>query len=106
MLAEQPLRRDAGRSARRYGDPLATQLRTMIALQDGARRCSCRWTCAFEKAADGASGVAVLQLVLVDARTTEFRLGAARCRSDPAPAFGPAVLTSLANHFADLVIAP
>ncbi len=46
-----------------------------------------------------------MKLVLVDARTTEF-LWVHEVRSDPAPAFGPAVLTSLANHFADLVIAP
>lgn len=104
MLAEQPLlgTLEIGKT---YGDPLATQLRTMIAMQDGARRVILPVDVRFEKAADGASGVAVMKLVLVDARTTEF-LWVHEVRSDPAPAFGPAVLTSLANHFADLVIAP
>ena len=104
MLAEQPLlgKLELGKT---YGEPLATQLRTMIAMQDGARRVILPVDVRFEKAADGKSGVAVMKLVLVDARTTEF-LWIADVRSDPEPAFGPAVLTSLANHFADLVVAP
>ncbi len=104
MLAETPLlgKIELGKN---YGDPLASQLRTMIAMQDGARRVLLPVDLRFEKADDGTSGVAVLKLVLVDARTTEF-LWVHDVKSDPAPAFGPAVLTSLANHFADLVISP
>lgn len=104
MLAEQPLlgTLELGKN---YGDPLATQLRTMIAMQDGARRVMLPVDVRFEKAADGTSGVAVMKLVLVDARTTEY-LWIGEVRSNPAPAFGPAVLQSLASHFADLVIAP
>ena len=48
---------------------------------------------------------AVLRLVLVDARTTEF-MWIGEVQSDPAATFGPAVLASLASHFADLVISP
>ncbi|MGH7668411.1 MAG: hypothetical protein ACRENQ_02870 [Gemmatimonadaceae bacterium] len=104
MLAEAPLL-GALELGKTYGEPLATQLRTMIAMQDGARRVLLPVDVRFEKAADGTSGVAVMKLVLVDARTTEF-LWVHDVRSDPAPAFGPAVLRSLANHFADLVAAP
>ncbi len=104
MLAEEPLlgKLELGKT---YGEPLATQLRTMIAMEDGARRVILPVDVRFERAADGTSGVAVLKLVLVDARTTEF-LWFHEVRSDSAPAFGPAVITSLANHFADLVVAP
>lgn len=103
MLAEQPLR---GRIevGKFYGEPLATQLRTMIALQDGARFVLLPVDLRFEPAGDG-EGVAVLKLVLVDARTTQYQW-VHEVKSDPAKAFGPAVLTSLANHFADLVISP
>jgi hypothetical protein len=105
LLAETPLlgKIELGKN---YGDPLASQLRTMIAMQDGARRVLLPVDLRFEKAEhDSTSGVAVLKLVLVDARTTEF-LWIHEVKSDPAPAFGPAILKSLANHFADLVISP
>ena len=104
MLAESGLRGHV-ELGKNYGDPLATQLRTMIALQDGARYVLLPVSLRFEKAENGHGGQAVLKLVLVDARTMEFRW-THEVRSDPAPAFGPAVLTSLANHFADLVVSP
>lgn len=104
MLAEQPLRGSL-ELGKTYGEPLATQLRTMIALQDGARFVILPVELRFERVGKGTDGQAILKLVLVDARTTEFRW-ISDVKSDPAPAFGPAVLTSLANHFADLVISP
>lgn len=103
-LAETPLRGKI-EVGKYYGDPLATQLRTMIALQDGARFVLLPVQLRFEKAAQGTGGVAVLKLVLVDARLTEFRW-IYEVRSDPAPAFGASVLTSLASRFADLVVGP
>ncbi|MDE3052352.1 MAG: hypothetical protein KGJ70_00595 [Gemmatimonadota bacterium] len=103
-LAEAPLR-DKIEVGKYYGDPLATQLRTMVAMQDGARYVLLPVELRFEKAAAGPLGVAVLKLVLVDTRLTEFRW-VYEVRSDPAPAFGPPVLASLASHFADLVVAP
>lgn len=104
LLAETPLR---GRVevGKFYGDPLASELRTMIALQDGARYVILPVNLRFEKATHGAGGEAVLKLVMVDARTTQF-LWIRDVRSDPAPAFGPPVLASLAAHFADLVVSP
>jgi hypothetical protein len=104
LLAEQPLR-GAVEVGKYYSDPLATQLRTMIALQDGARYVILPVNLRFAKAENGAGGEAVIKLVMVDARTNEY-LWIHEVHSDPAPAFGPAVLTSLAAHFADLVVGP
>ncbi|MDE3152571.1 MAG: hypothetical protein KGL93_10035 [Gemmatimonadota bacterium] len=103
MLAETALRGEI-RVGKTYGEPLATQLRTMIALQDGARFVILPVDVRFETAGEG-QGVAVLKLVLVDARTTEFQW-VHEVKSDPAAAFGPPVLASLARHFADLVVSP
>ena len=105
LLAESPLRGRKPEVGKTYGEPLATQLRTMIALQDGARFVILPVELRFEKVGAGPEGRAVLTLVLVDARTTEYRW-VHDVASDPAPAFGPAVLASLASHFADLVISP
>ncbi|HET7631209.1 MAG TPA: hypothetical protein VFK16_02710 [Gemmatimonadaceae bacterium] len=102
-LAENQLRGKL-EIGKNYGEPLATQLRTMIAMQDGARRIILPVNLHFEPA-DSGQGRAVIRLVLVDARTTEF-LWVADVKSDPAPRFGPDVLKSLAFHFADLVVAP
>ncbi|HVZ78283.1 MAG TPA: hypothetical protein VG818_09915 [Gemmatimonadaceae bacterium] len=101
-LAESGLRNGLP-PGERYGEPLATQLRTLIALHDDARLVLMPVEVRFEK--DGAQGRAVLRLVLVDARLVESRW-TGEVRSDPAPAFGPAVLASLASHFADMVASP
>lgn len=86
-------------------DPLATQLRTMIALQEGARAVLVPVEIRFEKAGTTGQGVAVLKVALLDARLGDVRwIG--MVRSDPAPAYSRAVLTSLAAHFADLFTAP
>lgn len=104
-LGEAPLRGKI-EVGKYYGDPLATQLRTMVAMQDGARYVLLPVELRFENAPRGAAGgVAVLKLVLVDSRLTEYRW-VYEVRSDPAPAFGPSVLASLASHFADLVVGP
>jgi hypothetical protein len=103
-LAVEPLR---GRldPSKPYGDPLATQLRTIIALRDEGRFVLLPVEVRFERDGPGPNGRAVLKLVLVDARTVEYRW-TRDVSSDPAPAFGSAVMTSLAAHFADLVISP
>lgn len=105
LLAETPLVGARIEVGHFYGDPLASQLRTMIAMQDGARYVMLPVDLRFEKMADGTMERAVLRLVLVDARTTEF-MWIHEVQSDPAATFGPAVLASLASHFADLVISP
>lgn len=92
------------KSGVRLGDPLATQLRTMIALQSDARAVLVPVEVKFEKLATG-QGVAVLRVVLLDARLSDVRwIGTVR--SDTASTLSRGVLTSLAAHFADLIAAP
>jgi hypothetical protein len=89
----------------RLGEPLATQLRTMVALQEKARAVLLPVELRFER--DGQKrdqGVAVLKVALLDGRVGEVRwIG--EVRSDPSPTFSPALVTSLANKFADLITA-
>jgi len=92
-------------SGMRLSDPLATQVRTMIALQEGARAVLVPVEVRFEKAGTTGQGVAVLKVALLDGRLSDVRwIGTVK--SDPAPAYSKAVLTSLATHFADLFTAP
>lgn len=91
-------------SGTRLGDPLATQLRTMIALQDDARAVIVPAELRFEKEPTG-QGVAVLRVALLDGRLGDVRwIGSVR--SDPADKLSRAVLSSLAAHLADLITAP
>lgn len=91
-------------SGTRLGDPLATQLRTMIALQDDARAVIVPVELRFEKETTG-QGSAVLRVALLDGRLGDVRwIG--RVRSDPADKLSRAVLSSLAAHLADLITAP
>ena len=87
----------------KLGDPLATQLRTMIALQD-ARAVLVPVELRFEREKTGL-GVAVLHVALLDGRLAEVRWSG-EVRSDPAKMLSPAVLTSIAGHLADLIAAP
>jgi hypothetical protein len=92
-------------SGTRLIDPLATQLRTMIALQEGARAVLVPVELRFEKVGSTGMGVAALKVALLDGRLGDVRwIG--MVRSDPAPALSRAVLTSLASRFADLFTAP
>ena len=88
----------------RVPDPLASQLRTLVAVHD-ARFVLLPLDVSFEAAADGAAGgQARLRLALIDARTTELIwLGAVT--SDPAPSLNPGVAVSLASRIADLIVA-
>ena len=92
------------------GEPLATQLRALVALHD-ARYAILPVEVRFEPAAAGA-GRAVLHLALVDARRAEV-VWTTDVASDPAPAPSPAapvnlaaLAASLAGHVADLIAAP
>ena len=91
-------------SGTRLGDPLATQLRTMIALQDDARAVIVPVELRFEKEKSG-QGSAVLRVALLDGRLGDVRwIGSVR--SDPADKLSRAVLASLSAHLADLITAP
>lgn len=91
-------------SGTKLGDPLATQLRTMVALQEEGRAVLAPVELRFEPAPAG-QGVAALRVVLLDGRMGDVRW-VGTIRSDPAPKLTRAVLTNLATHFADLVTAP
>lgn len=91
-------------SGTRLGDPLATQLRTMIALQEDARAVIVPVELRFEKEKTG-QGSAVLRVALLDGRLGDVRwIGSVR--SDPADKFSRALLSSVAAHLADLITAP
>lgn len=103
-LAVEPLRGVTRLSPDlRVPEPLATQLRTLVAMHD-SRYVLLPLEVAFE-ADTGATGRARLRLMLVDARSTEVGwLG--DVRSDPSPVMTPGVAASLAARMADLIAAP
>lgn len=102
-LGVGPLRNPNLVAGSKVGEPLGSQLRTMIALTD-ARAVLIPVELRFEPAPDG-KGVAALRIAVVDGRLAELRwIGTVR--SDPAVAFSPGVLESLAVHLADLIAAP
>jgi hypothetical protein len=82
---------------------LATQLRTMVALQESARAVLIPVELRFDRLPSG-EGAAVLHVVVVDARMGDLRW-AGDVRSDPASSFSRALLSSLAAHLADLITA-
>jgi hypothetical protein len=88
----------------RLGDPLVTQLRTMVALQESARAVLLPVELRFDKTPTG-QGVAVLKVALLDGRLGEVRwLG--DVRSESSATLSGALLTSVAAHLADLITAP
>ena len=103
-LASGPLRGLSRLSgSERVPEPLASQLRTLVAVHDG-RFVLLPLDVAFEAAPGSAGGQARLKLLLIDARTTEIRwIG--EVRSDPSSTLTPAVTSSLASHLADLIAA-
>lgn len=102
-LAVDPLRNVTRPSPElRAPDPLASQLRTLVAVHDG-RFVLLPVQVGFEPAG-AAGGRGVLRLLLVDARTTEVRW-AGDVRSDVFPTFEPGVAVSLAARLADLIAA-
>ncbi|MGI9075778.1 MAG: hypothetical protein ACR2G6_00440 [Gemmatimonadaceae bacterium] len=88
---------------RRLTDPLATQVRSLVGMHD-ARFALLPVEVRFEKTPSG-SGVALLRVVLIDARTSEVTWQA-DIMSDPSATLSPALLASLAGHLADLIAAP
>lgn len=86
----------------RVPEPLATQLRTLVALHD-SRYVLLPLEVAFEPDT-GKMGRARLRVMLVDARSTELRW-VGDVRSDPSPVMTPGVAASLAARMADLIAA-
>ncbi len=102
-LAADPLRAKNLAPSDKLSEPLASQIRTMIALHD-SRAVLMPVELRFEKDRTG-QGIAVLRLVLLDGRLSEVRW-VGEVRSTPAATLSPVVLTSLAAHLGDLIAAP
>jgi hypothetical protein len=102
-LAEEPLRSPSLAIDDRLPEPIASQLRTIVALHDDARLVLAPVDLRLESAAAG-FGHGVLRLVLVDARASAVRwIG--EITSDPVPAFSPSITASIASKLS-AVIAP
>lgn len=102
-LAAEPLRNPDVQGGAKLADPLATQLRTLVALQD-ARAVMLPVELRFEKDKTG-QGIAILRLAVLDGRLGEVRY-LTEVKSDPSPTFSRGLLASIANKVADLVTAP
>lgn len=102
QLVVEGIRGPAFKAGDKYGEPLSSQLRTMIALQDDARYVVLPADLHFERA--GGAQRAVLRVALLDPRTAEARW-VADVKSAPA-ASAAAALASVATRLADLFVAP
>jgi hypothetical protein len=100
-LAEEPLRSSGLAREQRLPEPLASQVRTIVALHDEARFLLAPVELRFERAGP-TTGRATLRLVLLDARASDVRwLG--EVKTDSAAAYGPRLLNEVASRVADLV---
>jgi hypothetical protein len=102
-LAAEGLRPSARRrSDGQLTEPLASQLRSLVALH-GARYALFPVELRFEKI--GEAGRAVLHVLLVDARLSRAAWGG-DVRGDTASKYGRGLIASAANNLADLIAAP
>lgn len=99
-LAEEPLRSPALNLEQRLPEPLASQLRTLVALHEDSRLILAPVEVRFEPA--GTGGRAVLRLVLLDPRLSR-PTWIGEVVSDSAATFGPVISASLAAKLANLV---
>jgi len=103
-LAMQSLRSPALEIGARLAEPLASQLRTMVALTD-ARYVLAPVELTIEHVGAGSAGRGVLRLVLVDARGSDVRwIG--KVVGDTSARLGPSITASVAAKLADLATAP
>jgi hypothetical protein len=102
-LAVDPLRAPSLQRGGRLAEPLASQLRTMIALHNG-RMVLIPVDLAIEPEAGATGGRGVLRLVLVDPRLSVIQWYQ-DIRGDTAPTYGPAVTASIASRIANLFAA-
>jgi hypothetical protein len=84
------------------GEPLASQVRALVALH-GARYALFPVELRFEKSGD--TGRAVLHVVLVDARLSRVTWGG-DVKGDTASKYSRGLIASAANNLADLIVAP
>lgn len=99
-LAEEPLRSPALNVEQRLPEPLASQLRTLVALHEDARLILAPVELRFEPS--GTGGRAVLRIVLVDPRLSR-PTWIGEVVSDVAPSFGPVLSASVAAKLANIV---
>jgi hypothetical protein len=102
QLAIEQVRPSSFKAGGRYGDPLSSQLRTLIALHENARFVFMPIELRFER--EGAGGHAVVRVALLDPRSAEARWVAevkGSAASTPALA-----LVNVARSLADLFVAP
>lgn len=100
-LAEEPLRSPALEIDQRLPEPLASQIRTLVAFHEDARLVLAPVELRLEPAGP-AAGRGVLRLVLMDARLSNIRwIGSVS--GDSAAAYGPAVTASVAAKLAGVV---
>jgi hypothetical protein len=100
-LTTTALRASAFQTASRYGEPLSSQLRTMIALHESVRMVLIPVELRFEK--EGKAGRAILRAVLLDARAADARwVGEVRGDTSSVPR---RALDNVASRFADLFVA-
>jgi hypothetical protein len=104
-LAEEPLRAPSFSSDTRLPEPLATQIRTLVALHQDVRLVLAPVELRFEKAggtADLTTGRGVLRVVLLDSRLSSV-FWSGEVSSDTASAFGPAIAATIASRLASAV---
>jgi hypothetical protein len=102
QLSVEQVRSSTFEAGLRYGDPLATQLRTMIALHEDVRYVLMPIEMRFDRNAAG--GFAVLHAALMDPRSTEAKwVGDLK---GPASLNGSDAMTRVAVMLADLFVAP
>ena len=102
QLVVEGLRRPNFKTGEKYGEPLSSQLRTMIALQEDTRYVVLPMDLRFDR--EGAGQRAILRIALLDPRTAEAKY-VADVKSDVA-ASAAAALASVAGRIADLFVAP
>lgn len=114
-LAEEPLRSPSLTIESRLAQPLASQIRTLVALHDDVRFVLAPVDLRMEAVpaatppaggsgtpAPSGMGRGVLRLVLIDARLSNV-VWIGEITSEPAAAFGPAITASIASKLADVI---
>jgi hypothetical protein len=103
-LSAEALRAGVRRTNPRLGEPLASQMRSLVALTE-ARFRLIPVELRFEPQPAGATK-AILRLVLVDARLAEIAWQADVTTDVASPITSAAIVTGLARRVADLLVAP